>query len=36
MADVDFFWGPGCPFAWITSRWAVEVAGQRPLHVQAS
>ncbi len=28
-ADIEFFWDPICPFAWITSRWVSDVAQQR-------
>ncbi len=32
-ADVEFFWDPMCPWAWLTSRWVAEVARQRDLDV---
>ena len=34
MADVQFFFDPICPWAWITSRLTVEVADQRGLDVE--
>ena len=31
--DIEFFWDPVCPFAWITSRWVVKVAAQSDYRV---
>lgn len=28
-ADIEFFWDPVCPFAWVTSRWVEQVRAQR-------
>jgi predicted DsbA family dithiol-disulfide isomerase len=33
MTDVEVFIDPSCPWAWVTSRWIVEVAPQRDLSV---
>ena len=33
MADIEFFFDPICPWAWITSRLTVEVASQRDMAV---
>jgi 2-hydroxychromene-2-carboxylate isomerase len=31
--DIEFFWDPVCPFAWITSRWVEKVAVQADYRV---
>ena len=31
--QIDFWFDPGCPFTWRTSRWLHEVARQRPVQV---
>ncbi len=31
--EIDFFWDPICPFAWVTSRWVEVVRAERDLDV---
>lgn len=33
MADLEFFWDPVCPWAWLTSRWVVNVMAEQPMDV---
>lgn len=34
MTALDFFFDPGCPWTWRTSRWVLEVAPQRDVAVR--
>ncbi len=34
MTTLEFFFDPGCPWTWLTSRWAVEVAARRDVPIR--
>lgn len=34
MADIEFYFDPVCPYAWLTSRWVHQVAEQRHYDVE--
>ncbi|MEW2452323.1 DsbA family protein [Streptomyces parvulus] len=34
QTTVDFWFDPTCPWAWMTSRWVLDVARRRPLRVR--
>lgn len=33
MVDCEFFWDPGCPWAWVASRWVTNVQAEMPVEV---
>ena len=34
MTSLDFFFDPGCPWTWRTSRWVIDVAARRDVDVR--
>ena len=31
--EIEFYFDPGCPWTWLTSRWLVDAAGQRGIEI---
>lgn len=34
VISIEFFFDPGCPWTWATSRWLVDAAGQRSIDIE--
>ena len=34
ITSIEFYFDPGCPWTWLTSRWLVDAADQRGIDVQ--
>lgn len=34
ISTIEFYFDPGCPWTWVTSRWLVDAASQRNIEIQ--